>query len=635
MNEFNSGMSYIRKAVHIVESLGKIYKLLKDMNNEEKHLKEFESKLRQKDPSKPVMNEQNAVFYNTEGLGHEQVQKILDGSKIPNATYIQEATGQTVIAIPKQYTNQANPLLGAYKAMQPTHVASAQEKKLLKILESDKARGTMPSPLVTRGLRSGYVSIYSMSHGASLCMSKKLSDARIPHAMVTAKDGSHYLIASKLFAHQIDTFDKELQQTPSFVSRTDFMKQNVGKQIVEHQHLTEGQALALQEKLMGSGFECNLEKQSNMANANIQAMREQCPGLSDDTYVLRYNAKYAKQVEPIVAETLVRCNGTNRDAIEAHATQINNIAHNTVLQANQNKSIFIVDALHPENHFSIDKSGLRDAKGTLITTPQNKQFDAQIHAIVKSMKSPLAKEVDSPAEKRMEDVFTREEIAKAQEGWARTQPDEAGLAASKLAALKVSTDLSAQNANIANICNDAAMTAETLSNGIEEGTFRYSAEEIYKIMDMTNIHDVEGVIKEIQEAEGLSDKDKVYLTKLVQESPDKALQHLDKLQKHLPKTTYDTLTDSIEHMDDSAARFIQATKEMSPEQKSKMVNNMTTFAQYNQLNCTTIKTIGIQDLALQDIEEHFNRNTDDITQDIGRAEIESLDVGAPVLEGDI
>lgn len=635
MNDFNSGMSRVRKAVHVVELLGKLYNLRQESHNEEQHLLDFISKLKQRDPNNPVMNETNATFYNTEGLGHAQVQKLLDDSKIPNATYVQEATSQTVIAVPKQYAYQANLLLGAYKATQPTHATSAQEKELLKILENDKARGTMPSPLVTRGLRSGHVSIYSMSHGASLCMSKKLSDASIPHAMVTAKDGTHYLIASKLFAHQMDVFDKELQQTPSFISRIDFMKQNVGKQIIEHQHLTEGQALALQEKLMGSGFECNLEKQPNMANANIQAMREQCPGLAGNTYVLRYNAKYAKQVEPMVAETLVRCNSTNRDAVEAHATQINNIAHNTVSQANQNKSVFIIDALRPENHFSIDKSGLRDAKGTLIATPQSKQFDAQIHAIVKSMKSPMTKEIDSPAEKRMEDVFTREEIAKAQEGWARTQPDEAGLVASKLAALKVSTDLSAKNANIANVCNDAAMVAETLSNGIEEGTFRYSAEEIYKIMDITNVHDIEGVMEQIQEVEGMADKDKAYLTKLVQENPDKALQHLDKLQPRLPKSTYDALTASIEHMDDSAARFIQATKEMSPEQKSTMVNNMTTFAQYNQLNCTTIKTVGIQDLSLQDIEEHFDRGTDDITQDIGRTEIEDIDVGTPVLEGDI
>lgn len=634
MSEFSAGMSRMRKAIHIVESLGKFYKLLQDSHNEQAHLAAFEQALQQKDPTNPVMSEQNATFYETTGIGSQKMQKMLDDIKIPNATYVRESDGKTIIAVPKQYSCQANVALGAYKATQTTHALSEQEKKLLKILESNKSSGTLPSPLVTRGLKSGHVSVYSMSPGTSLAMSKKLSDASIPHATVTAKDGTCYIMVNNMYNHQFSTFENELQQSRSFVSRTEFMKKNVGQEVVEHQHLTEGQALAVREKLMGAGFECNLEHQSNIANANIQAMRERVPGLAGDTYVLRYNSQYAKQIEPMIAATLVSCNGANRDAVELHAVQINNIAHDTLSRANQNQSIFIVDAMHPDNRFSIDKSGLRNSAGELIASPQSKQYDAQIYATVKSMTCPMVKEVASPVNKRMEDVFTREEIAKAQEGWARTQPDEAGLAASKLAALKVSADLSAENVNIANVCNDAALAAETLSNGIEEGTYRYSAEEIYKIMDMHNIHDAEEVIKQVQDAQGLTPQEKTQLTKLIKEDPDKTLRYIDKMDD-IPQTTRDALSQSIEKMDDNAARFIQATANMTAEQRSGLATNLNTFAQYNNMHCTIIKTVGIQDLGLQDIEEHFDHSTDERMPEIGRTEIDTPDVGAPVLEGDI
>jgi hypothetical protein len=637
MSEFDAGMSRMRKAIHIVESLGKLYKLLQDSRSENEHLMAFAQALQQKDPTNPIVNEGNVVFYDTAGIGPNEIQKFLDEKKIPNATYIQESDGHTVIAVPKQYSYQANVVLGAYKAVQPTHAINEQEKELLKVLENNKASGTMPSPLVTRGLKSGYVSIYSMSPGASIAMSKKLSEASIPHATVTTNDGTHHIITNSMYNHQFSKFENELHKSSSFISRPEFMKKNVGQQVIEHKNLTEGQVFVLRKQLIGSGFECNLERQSNIVNANMQAMREQVPGLTGDTYVLRYNAEYAKQIEPMVAATLVQCNGINRDALETYATRLNNIAHHTLSQANQGQSLFIVDAIHPDKRLSIDKSGLRDSTGTLIASPQSKQYGAQVHAAIKSMTYPITKEVTSPGGKRMEDVFTREEIAKAQEGWARTQPDEAGLAASKLAALKVSTDLSAANANIANVCNDAALTAETLSNGIEEGTYRYSAEEVYKIMDMTNIHDAEGVTKQVQELQDLDKSEKTYLEKLVKEDPDKALRYIDKLKQsgQLSGTEHKELTQSIEKMDDNASRFIQAVQKMPNEQQATLTNNMNTFAQYTSMHCVAVKTIGIQDLGLQDIEEHFDLGTDERAPEIGRTEIDTPDVGAPVLEGDI
>ena len=633
MSDFNSGMSQMRKIYSIVDALADAGEALHESAADKQQFKEFKKNLQHDNPSKPVMNNKNTVFYETTGIGHQKIQKLFNDSKIPNAAFIRESDGKTVVAVPSQYSKQTNILLGAHSATQPQHATNPQEQKLLKILKENNAKGTFPSPLVTRGLKSGYVSVYAMSPGACTGMSKKLTEASIPHATVASKDGTHYIMTNSAFNPQFDIMHKQLQQSQSMLPRAEFMKQNLGENIVEHTYITEGQARALREQLQGAGLGCNLERQSTIANAQMQSMKENCPGLAGEMYTLRYNASQAKYIEPIIASTLVQCNGANRDALESNAIAIKSLAQQTSNLAAQQHSMVIVDAMNPERRFSIDKSGMRDAQGNLVTTPQSKEYQAQVYAAVYGMKQPMMKEVENPTKHRIEDVFTREEIAKAQAGWAQTQPDEAGLAAGRLASLKVTSDLSAPNAEIANICNDAALTAETLSNGIEDNTYRYSAEEIYDILNIQDVTDAEGVIKKVQETKEFKPEQKAQLEKLIKQDPDKALSYLDNLS-NLPKETKKDLIKSVELMDNSASKFIAATNNMSAEAKASLTSSISFFSQYNSMHGTNIKSVGVQDLSMSDIENHFEQG-ETVAPDLGRTEIDAQDIGEPVLEGDI
>jgi hypothetical protein len=264
------------------------------------------------------------------------------------------------------------------------------------------------------------------------------------------------------------------------------MARNMGQPIVEKAGITEGQMRLIRNDLMGSGLQYNAERQA------------------DGTFTLRYPQKEMPTVTPAVVNAIVVTNGRNGKAFEEHAAHITEVSRQAADKARDGTPCYIVDANDPANHFTIDKTGLRDASNKLIVGRQDEKFEAHVYAATSQMKAPIAKSVDKITGQPVEDVFTREEIIAAKEGAALANPDQASLLAGQVVCLSIQPNLAQPNASISNVVNQAAMSVQTMANGIEEDGYRLSPPELKNLTHIPGDAMPDEVVEFIHSVHGLT-----------------------------------------------------------------------------------------------------------------------------------
>jgi hypothetical protein len=98
------------------------------------------------------------------------------------------------------------------------------------------------------------------------------------------------------------------------------------------------------------------------------------------------------------------------------------------------------------------------------------------------MKAPITKA--NPDGKGMEDMFTREEIMKAQENVAKSSPTQADVAAAKIATLAVQPDVTAPNHSLAEINQSTSNGLKGIANALESTRHELNPEELAEVLQL-------------------------------------------------------------------------------------------------------------------------------------------------------
>ena len=473
MAEFDTGMSKARQFVRTLELLEKAIKNLVENGKESHHYDDFIKALNQENPKHAVMNESNTVFYDVTGIGPQKMKELLDECKIPSADFIDSKTGTTVVAVPKQFERQANQAFSksneiAVSALSKTPADTASMQKLTANMVQT------PSAQVLASMESGNAVTKTFDSARWMPLAQQMQDAAIPFAIVKdSKAGTTSLIFDQQFALSVQMKDEAIvkSKTPAEQSYAQFMKDNLGKPIVERNGLTEGQMREFREGMRGSCAGYNVQQQQN------------------GTYTVRYPAAKAQYIEPVMTGVLVRSNGANtrgeplQPAMDAHAHYVSAQAEMAHGLAKKQQPMVIADAAsHTDKagfteYYTVDSKGLRGPDGKIIVRPDDPKFAETVHSVANRMQSPVVKPV-GPDGKTSDDIFSRAEIVAAKESHAAATPSDASLMASQIATLKVTTALAQPNADLAQVMNDTANFCRNMSNGIEEENYRLDPEEL-------------------------------------------------------------------------------------------------------------------------------------------------------------
>ena len=507
MAEFNSGMSEIRKFMRALETIEKAIKNLVENGKDKAHYKAFFDKLEQADPKHPVMNDTNAAFYDVTGVGPQKMQELFDGVKIPNANFVDPRTGATVVAIPKQYERQANIMLAKTSELRVT--ASQVMPADAAVIKKMTANMTQPpSALVVKSMQDGTAVTKTFDSGRWMPLAQKMEEAAIPFAVVkNSQDNTTTLVFDQQFALSVHNMDCAIEKAKAPVECTygQFMKANLGKEIVEHSGLTEGQMREFREEMRGSGAGYNVQKQQ------------------DGTYTVRYNREQAQYITPTMTSVIVRSNGVNskgepvRAAMDSHAHYVSAQAEQAHNLAIKQQNMVIADATTGSAQqgfvlqYTVDARGLVGPDGKVIVKKDDPNFATTVHAVTTQMKAPIVKGA-GPDEKPGDNLFTKAEIAAAKVSHAEATPSDASLMASQLAAMKVTTTLSQPDANIARALNDTAAFCQNVSNGIEEETYRLDPEELKDEPSLYGDTKPEKVVEFEDTVHKLSDAEKAVLS---------------------------------------------------------------------------------------------------------------------------
>lgn len=206
------------------------------------------------------------------------------------------------------------------------------------------------------------------------------------------------------------------------------------------------------------------------------------PSGSEQTYTIHYPADKAHLVAPKIFESHIRTNGLNHEQIEAFAQQKNHDIHQIAAKAANGDRLIFGDATNKDNYFTTDSMGMRDNNGKLVVSRNDKHFEAKVFAAAMRMKAPITKA--NPDGKGMEDMFTREEIMKAQENVAKSSPTQADVAAAKIATLAVQPDVTAPNHSLAEINQSTSNGLKGIANALESTRHELNPEELAEVLQL-------------------------------------------------------------------------------------------------------------------------------------------------------
>lgn len=507
MSDFLSGISKAKTTLDVIEFCERAIPRALKLYADHKHTQEFMEAIHKQNPNAQTVNAENAAFYETTGLGSKEIQERLHKHNIPNIGVEMTEGGRTVIAVPKQFAAQANLILGQTAIINDAHQGNlgeqlpTEQQQFLKQISTHK--DSVPSPVATRALTSGQVEAMELSPGAALGLQARLQrDGIASTAFTNTQTGKTTVCFDKIFTAQAQAAFRELERTPTELSRNDFMKKNLGESIVEKTGITEGQMRIMRAELMGSGLQYNAERQDN------------------GTFTVRFPQKEAAVIAPAIIRATAITNGRNGPAVEAHAAHITETARSVADKAADAQPCYVADAQKPENHFTIDKTGMRDAAGKLVVGKQDPNFEAHVYAATMKMQAPIVKDGDKLAGKGVEDVFTREEIVAAKEGAALANPDQASVLAGQVACLAVQPDLAKPNADVAQVMNDAANVVKTMANGIEEEGYRLSPEELKDVAYIPGDRVPDSVTEFVHSVSGLTPDERTALSDAFNKTAD-------------------------------------------------------------------------------------------------------------------
>jgi hypothetical protein len=218
------------------------------------------------------------------------------------------------------------------------------------------------------------------------------------------------------------------------------------------------------------------------------------PSGSEQTYTVHYPADKAHIVAPKLYESMIRNSGLNQQNIESFMQQKQHDTLQIAAKAvNGEKQVF-VDATNTQHSFTTDSMGMRDSNGKLVVSRNDEHFEAKVYAAAMRMKAPLAK--SNPDGKSMEDMFTREEIMKAQENVAKSSPTQADVAAAKIATLAVQPDVTAPNHSLAEINQSTSNGLKGIANALESTGHALNPEELGEVLQLPP-EDVADLCKQI------------------------------------------------------------------------------------------------------------------------------------------
>lgn len=475
MNSLTQGTQRMAQVQSALKAMKEIYKYAAEMLSDTKALKQFEASLQQTDPKHKVMDETNITVYSTKGMDIAKTRDLLKRCNIPSVM-VTNKQGELFVAVPKQFAKQANLLMGLKDQLDHTNPddLTPQEQALLKRLTSgDKISSSelaqLPAPIVTQPLLSGKLNAYE-GQPKSLypqVLGGEMKQESIPFAMVNkpATETQMIMFHSR-YTPQVNSIDASLQLERTEVSHDAFVKDNLGKDVVHQSGLTLAQVHDFRESTRGSVAGYYIEK----------------PSGSEQTYTVHYPADKAHIVAPKLYESMIRNSGLNQDQIEAFAQQKNHDAHQIAAKAaNGDKQVF-GDATNTQNSFTTDSMGMRDSNGRLVVSRNDEHFEAKVYAAAMRMKAPLAK--SNPDGKNMEDMFTREELMKAQENAAKSSPTQADVAAAKIATLSVQPDVTSPNHSLAEINQSTSNTLKGVANALESTEHALNPEELGEVLHL-------------------------------------------------------------------------------------------------------------------------------------------------------
>ena len=503
MADFDVGMSKIRQLYKILNMSPDLLKCIRDGIKDAKELKNFESHLIQTNPKHPVVNQDNATFYDVSGLGADKMRQVLQQFKIPSAQFVEQQSGATVLVVPKQYEQQANKMIAQDQALSitPAIYAKCDRQSIDKMLANAV---TAPAPTAVAAMAHGTALTKTFDSARYIPLVDKMKEAAIPMAIVhNRKDNTTTIIFDKAYALQVSKMDRDIEiaKKPAELSYGDFMKANLGREIVERTDITEGQARLIRSDLCGSSLGYNLEKQQN------------------GTYTLRYEARHAQYVEPITASAFIRSNGENREALEMQSHYITQQAETARDAAINKQNMSFCDAKEPERVYTIDQDkGLIGPDGKVIVKQSDPQFADKVYTVVNQMESPIVKSVEKSGFKV--GIFTLDEINRAKQGAALAKPSEAQVIAAQLATTKITSSLQQPDASIAQVINDTANTCRSMADAVEEENYRYDPEELADKIDLHRDRTPEVVIEFNDTIHKLTPDEKTSLSDALRKTSD-------------------------------------------------------------------------------------------------------------------
>jgi hypothetical protein len=289
----------------------------------------------------------------------------------------------------------------------------------------------------------------------------------IPFAMVDKPATETQMIMfNPRYTPQVDSIDATLQRQPTEVSHDVFVKNNLGKEVVHKSGLTAAQVQDIREAMAGSVAGFYIEK----------------PSGSEQTYTIHYPADKAHLVAPKIFESYIRTNGLNHEQIEAFAQQKHHDASQIAAKAANGESLIFGDAANKDNYFTTDKTGLRDSNGQLVVSKTDDHFKGKVFSAAMRMKAPITKA--NPAGKNMDDMFTVEEIMKAQETAAKSSPTQADIAAAKIATFAVQPDVTAPNHSLAEINKSTSNNLKGIANALESTRHELNPKELAEVLKL-------------------------------------------------------------------------------------------------------------------------------------------------------
>lgn len=493
MADLDVGFSQIRRMLHAYDFAKEVYEAIKKHSEEADRVNKFIGKLQQSDPQNPVIDDSNVAFYNTEGMGCEKMDEILSDCNIPHVLMTKKDTGETLMAVPKQYQPLASLMLATERSVSEKGQSSTAEQAVLKSAQGE----TNASKIVTLALAQKDTVVLQSSKAHNMAIHNELQRSDIPHAYGLLPNGNHYILVAPTEKEQLRHAQDELRKKQTLLKYDEFMRKNIGVSIVE-QSITNAQARIINDRLAGSCLGYNMEQKG-------------------DNWTIRYREDQTAYIAPEMARAMILTNGQNSVPMEEHANNVKALAQQAKDYATMGERFVIADANNPEHFFVVDKDGLKTTDGQIVARQKDKHFEAKVFAEVYQSEAPLIKKTDANAP--IDNIFSVDEIARAKEGAAMANPEECTVIASELVCLKMETAANAPHATSISVMNAGIDSCNKLANAIEEDFARMNVSEKAKEMGMSK--------SEVAQLQGLSAPQKESLANALRQTHDAMLAPLN------------------------------------------------------------------------------------------------------------